>query len=274
MKTPSPWLVRIALLLLLLALAAGAALAQAPPPPPVWHSPTLAWAGLTGFATDGVEPGVARTGVLFTFKVKYKHPDGISPLAVKVGIRNGNGVPIPGSPFTMTSSGSTSWVTGVVYSFSVKLIQRGVFSYMFTADDGLKKVTLPATGFKSGPVVDAVPVLSFVGSPSYTTDGVYPDSALPGTRFVFRIRYSQANGAAPTSLVLRLWNPNGTEHPKSPLTMNAAVTKPYYAKGVNYNCSLVLNTIGVYSYQFTVSDGLRTTVFPVKRLAGPTVSAG
>ena len=219
MYAPSGLLLRLALLALFTATAAGVALAQ--PPPPVWHSPSLAWAGLNGYASDGVEPGVSRPGVLYAFKVKYLHPDRTPPLSVKVGIRNSAGAPIPGSPFTMTSDGTTTWTTGVIYTHAVKLNQRGLFSYRFTADDGLKTASLPASGFKSGPVVDAVPTLKFLGTTGYTTDAVEPN----------------------------------------------------YVTGWVYSRSIVLSTVGVYSYQFVVSDGLRTTTFPAARKSGPTVAA-
>ena len=271
MYAPSGLLLRLALLALFTATAAGVALAQ--PPPPVWHSPSLAWAGLNGYASDGVEPGVSRPGVLYAFKVKYLHPDRTPPLSVKVGIRNSAGAPIPGSPFTMTSDGTTTWTTGVIYTHAMKLNQRGLFSYRFTADDGLTTASLPASGFKSGPVVDAVPTLKFLGTTGYTTDAVEPNSGPPGTRFVFRVNYSHANGAAPTSIVLRLWGPDGKVYSGSPFALTATAGTPNYVTGWVYSRSIVLSTVGVYSYQFVVSDGLRTTTFPAARKSGPTVAA-
>ena len=271
MSTLSASMFRLALILLVLPLGTGLAFAQ--PPPPVWHNPVLAWAGGTGYKADGVQPDLACVGYRFVFRVKYKHQDKIPPVSVKVAIKGPAGYALAGSPFTMTSNGTTNWTTGVIYTRGVNLNAQGNYSYRFIADDGLKTVSLPASGFKSGPTAASPPVLDFVGDAGYTTDAVGPDTGPAGSTFTFRIKYSHADNIAPTSMVLCVWGPSGAEITGSPFLLNKGGTSTDYKAGVVYWRRVVLRTPGIYHYRFAASDGTRSVTFPGTRLKGPTVTA-
>ena len=273
MNASSRLITRTAFLLALIVLTASVALAQ-PPPPPVWHAPTLTWAGGAGYVSDGLNPDIAKPGYQFVFKVKYKHQDNMPARSVQVVVRGPNGQPIAGSPFAMTSDGTTAWILGVVFSKSVKLTVRGTYSYRFAAGDGLKQANLPATGFRSGPVVDSAPALSYAGVTGYLADGVEPNNGPAGTTFIFRVKYTQADNAAPTLLVVHVWGPDGKEITGSPFSLQTGVTSPNYAAGVVFGRGVILRTVGLYSYQFEASDGLRPATFPATKLAGPRIGAG
>ena len=104
------------------------------------------------------------------------------------------------------------------------------------------------------------PALAWVGGTGYTADGVEPDSALKGSTFTFRVRYSHAGGKAPAWVRLRLWDPSGTQRSGSPLTMTSdgATT---FETGVIYTVRVPLSQAGLWSYRFETSqDSVQTSL--------------
>ena len=275
MHTRSGLLLSIVMVLVGLALGAGLAEAQGPPPPPViFHSPVLSWVGSGNFAAGGVYPTLVTAGTSFTFEVKYSHQDNLAPQWVRLYIKNPAGALIAGSPFTMQGSGATSWMTGVVFTAHVTLSARGQYAYRFQTYDGAYNGYLPATGTVPGPAVDGVPTLSLAGTTGYTTGGVAPTTGPAGTSFRFEIKYTDAQGIKPTSLVAHVWGPNGQEISGSPFSLSALVVSPSYTAGAIFWKGVTLTTVGKYSYSFAASDGIRTVPYPATgKLTGPTVTA-
>jgi hypothetical protein len=255
-----------------LALGAGRAGAQGPPPPPNWNAPVLTWTGGVNYTTAGVYPLIGTSGASFVFKVKYSQKQAIPAAWVYLYVKDPSGALITGSPFSMHSNGTTTWVAGVAYSATVKLTVRGRYSYRFQACDGGNYAYLPASGLVAGPAVDAVPVLSFLGTTGYTTGGVTPPTARTGTIFLFKIKYTDGQGVAPTSLVVHIWGPTGTEITGSPFSMAPVLKTSNYTTGAAYARQVKLTLVGTYSYSFTASDGIRTVTYPAIKLVGPIVT--
>ncbi|HEY3398601.1 MAG TPA: hypothetical protein VGM19_13180 [Armatimonadota bacterium] len=253
-----------------LALAATGAQAQ-PPPPPQWHPPVLAWAGTAGYVGNGVLPTSSRPGVNYQFKVKYSHPDGLVPQSVVVHIWLPSGVEMTGSPFAMTGSGSTTWVQGVIFTTLVKLTAAGNYKYSFVGDDGLNLAALPTSGKANGPLVNSPPVLKWTGAPGYESGGVAPLRGLPSTTFKFQIMFSDADGRAPKSVLLQVWNQAGSQILNSPFTMTATGNR--WAKGVVFTQDVKLQALGTFSYRFSATDAFVTVDYPVAgRVSGPVVT--
>lgn len=233
---------------------------------------TLNWVGTTGYVTDGVHPDTGAAGATFTFKVRYANPNNVAPSWVRVSVFGPDGNHIAGSPFTMDSDGTTTWPTGVTYTRAVTLSTRGTYSYLFTSLAGSASLRLPATTRKSGPVVNRVPTLAWLGTSGYETDGVQPDRDGLGATFTFQVQYTDADGDPATSVQVRVWQPNGQELPGSPFALTAAGGTPNWTAGVVFSKALSLSTPGAYSYAFTGSDGLATVNRPASgKLSGPTV---
>jgi hypothetical protein len=114
------------------------------------------------------------------------------------------------------------------------------------------------------------PVLEFTGEPSYESDGLNPESGNLTTTFVFKIKYSDTEGHAPSlgypNLHILKW---GLEITGSPFTMN-------YESGSNlsgaiYSISIELAEGSNYSYYFSASDILGLSAQSTEEIEGPAV---
>jgi hypothetical protein len=182
---------------------------------------------------------------------------------------------IAGSPFDMeNASGSTDWRGGVVFRKQVILPVRGMYSYRFVAHDGTGASYLPAVGRASGPKVNNAPVLSWAGTPGFTTGGVSPTSGPAGTWFSFQVKYRDADGDAPRWVQVRVYNADtGAEIAGSPFTMTNLSGTSDWLGGVIFGRLLSLSTPGNYKYRFVASDRLSTVYWPAdKPVLGPTVT--
>ena len=243
-----------------------------PPSPPA--NITLAWAGTTGYTTDGVEPGVGPSGAAFDFRVTYRHRTGKTPEYVIVKIFTGAGVEVSGSPFWLTPAADGDYRTGKLYTKLVTLTASDRYSYRFVAKYRPEQGFLPVGGRLNGPRVNNPATLSWNGGTGYTNDGVSPDRGAPGTSFVFRIKYADAEGDAPTWVQLRVLKPDGTALAGSPFAMNQVGTSPDWTAGVLFTKALPLTIAGAYHYRFVANDGYALTCRPAStQMAGPTVDA-
>jgi hypothetical protein len=173
----------------------------------------------------------------------------------------------------MTSDGTTTWTTGVVYSVAVKLSARGQYLYRLTATDSAGgAASLPASAPGNGPIVDSVPVLSYPGTAGYTADGVNPDTLASGATAHFQVKYTHPDGGPPTAVVLHVWGPSGAEIAGSPFLMTLMTALPNYKTGVLFAQNVPLTAVGVYFYQFGADDGFRSVTLPAAPLVGPTVT--
>ena len=117
------------------------------------------------------------------------------------------------------------------------------------------------------------PVLAWAGGKGYKADGVQPDLARVGYRFVFRARYKHQDKIPPVSVKVAIKGPAGYALAGCPFTMTSNGTTNWttgaiYTRGVN------LNARGNYSYRFIADDGVKKASLPVGGFkSGPTAAS-
>jgi len=107
----------------------------------------------------------------------------------------------------------------------------------------------------------------------YTTDGVNPDLATPGSTFTFKVKYQHPDGTAPKFVRLFLYGPDGklVAGKMYPMSKEGDVD---YKAGVVFTKQMALPAHGRYTYYFTASDGTTTVRLPATgRVTGPVVDA-
>jgi hypothetical protein len=232
--------------------------------------PTLAWAGSSGYTSDGVEPDVGdANSTLFQFKVLYS---GTVPAEyVRLNILR-DGVPLPNSPMAMTTTDDTPY-NGAIYTFERPLPRSRGYTYYFEAYNGKYSATGPPTSASTGPMVgNRAPVLDWTGAPGYESDGVDPDVGSGGEDFRFQVLYKDADNDAPTAVELHIAR-SGVELGTSPIALTR-VPGSRYRKGVVYRGTAQLFRGKTYSYWFTASDGYAAAAGPATATqAGPVVNA-
>lgn len=119
--------------------------------PLVDRPPVLSWAGGTGYTADGLEPNSGAPGTQFTFKLKYKDPDGDPCTGLSVLLLSPGGSLLPNVP--LTGAGAT-WKAGVIYTGSTTLTAAGTYCYSFSVNNRFRGVNWP-TSWPEGPVVGA-----------------------------------------------------------------------------------------------------------------------
>ncbi|MFC1602411.1 choice-of-anchor Q domain-containing protein, partial [Pseudomonadota bacterium] len=137
---------------------------------------------------------------------------------------------------------------------------------------GRSPATLP-----SGNIDAMVPELKWSGVNHFEADGVYPDVGVRGDKFLFRVKYTDANDEGPPS-VIQLWidlNDNGSYEANEKIDMQMAVaeindTIPYFL-GVDYKTTLQIDkpdgSDGVINYRFYALHGADAAI------GGPTVDS-
>lgn len=102
---------------------------------------------------------------------------------------------------------------------------------------------------------NTAPVLRWLSSTGYGTDGVDPNSGAANATFRFRVVYADANGQPPTAALLYV-QVAGAPLAGSPFALDRATTeKPDYVAGVTYFKNLTLPAGTPYTYRFSASDG-------------------
>ncbi|MCE5230204.1 Ig-like domain-containing protein [bacterium] len=122
------------------------------------------------------------------------------------------------------------------------------------------------------------PTLTWTGEANYTSDGLNPQTGSATTEFVFRVKYSDADGDAPMAgypkLHLLL---NGAEFQYlSPVTMFPIDNTTPFATGRVYQCSARVPRGSSYTYYFEARDGANNaaTGAATAAVAGPAVTEG
>lgn len=128
--------------------------------------PSLAWTGEPGYTDDGVDPDIGASTTAFTFRVRYTDPNGDAPAAGYPQLHLlKDGVPLPGSPFTMSST-ETFFAHGVIFCWRGSLEPGDDYSYFFEAYDQWGSTAIGVHGSPvSGPTVTAAE------TPVYTISG-------------------------------------------------------------------------------------------------------
>ncbi len=171
-----------------------------------WNiAPTLSWTGEVNYTSDGLDPETGYPNTAFVYRVKYTDQDDNPPASgyPKLHIMKG-GVPISGSPFTMSEvdGGDTTYSDGKLYAYSKSGLALGTdYTYYFEAKDVWNS---PATGAptsaKDAPdVTNRPPTLSWTGEADYISDGLNPETGYPTTNFVYKIEYADQDNEAPLS---------------------------------------------------------------------------
>ncbi len=217
--------------------------------------PTLTYEGTSGYTSDGVQPDSGTRSTSFTFRVKYSDPDGNNPSYVRVHIDNDGGR-------TMPFSGLGSVFSGAIYTYSTTL-PPGNHQYHFEASDGTSPVRLLTSGEFTGPnVANSAPTLTYVGTTGYTTDGVEPNSGDTNTNFVYRVKYTDVDGDAPSYVRAII---DGQ-------TRTMTLYSGSYSSGAIFTWTQT-NGVGSHDYKFTAHDGyLPAADLPSTPASGPSVS--
>jgi subtilisin family serine protease len=114
----------------------------------------------------------------------------------------------------------------------------------------------------------AAPSLLWAGTTGYTTDGVDPNSGMPGATFTFEVKYRDSAGIAPTTHRVEIQR--GTARPTSVIL--TALKGGSYTTGKIYKGTQVLTTKAVYQYRFRFEHGTGwATGIPASYKSGPTV---
>lgn len=235
-------------------------------------APVLSWLGSVGYEADGLDPEVGTPQTVFRFRVRYADDEGSPPSFVNLHIA-ADGVEIEQSPFAMDRGAQTNYQAGVVYLKNLTLAAGRHYTYWFAAADGeLEAVGAPLLP-KAGPVVNTAPVLDWVGTEGWTSDGVNPDTGLAGiTAFRYRVRYRDADGDAPAAILCHITR-NGTPISGSPFAMKLVGGSDPVA-GLIYEHARKLTLTGAYTYRFEASDGLQSAEgVATQETSGPQVNA-
>ena len=239
--------------------------------PDVNNPPFLEWSKMNdGYMLDGVDPDSGQVGASFTFTVKYSHYDNDAPAPgyPKVAIFAGD---VLFGSFTMAlvDPSANNYKKGKLYTYSLKLSQAGSYSYQFVACDvkGVPAIGEPIKK-RIGPIVSTIPVLSWLGTAGYESDGVSPDDGTKDTVFTFKVKYTNMFPPA-ANLPRVIITSTGGEV----IEAKMSGTGTDYAKGVEFNYATKLSGKGIYSYSSRSENtiGMMATGTPVQIMSGPRV---
>lgn len=235
------------------------------------NAPSLAWIGSGNFTSDGVHPNNAVGGSSYEFQVSYTDADNQAPSAIQVWIdKNDDGDYLDANEkLTMTEvdGGDTTYTDGKQYTHSLTLSYisgDGYLNYLFYASDGTAAATgSPTSALQAGVfAANNAPDLDWTGETNYTADGVNPDSGAEGDTFTFRVKYTDIENSAPTSI--QVWvdlDDDGTsvgDEGTELLTMTEVdAGDTVYDDGKLYTKDVVINNAGdgTLLYNFVASDG-------------------
>ena len=188
--------------------------------PPSGTVPTLAWTGEVGFTADAVSPDQAPGGSSFEFRVDYTHIGGTPPAFMELWIdANDNGAFEGVEKHAMIKlSGATDsfddgdFSNGERYRYLAQLyhVGDGVINYRLFAAAGGHAATGDPILTQQLIVDNATPLLVWPGEGDFIEDGVHPDTGAAGGSFLFRVKYSDADGDAPK--VAQVWIDANDDH--------------------------------------------------------------
>ncbi|MCX7599439.1 MAG: right-handed parallel beta-helix repeat-containing protein [Armatimonadetes bacterium] len=204
----------------------------------------------------------------FSFSVIYRHGSGKPPSYVRVYYTS-DGRETTAAYLDMTAADNRPFSEGRTYTTTTKL-GHGAWSYWFQASDG---TTVVRTDRFEGPLIDTRPVLAWVGSGSYASDGVNPDSGIAGqTVFIFRVKYVDADGEAPQRAQVIVYT--DTTLTRSVVYDMTAEAPGDVRAGVVYQGSTVLPySASGLRYRFVFDDGhCPASGPPAQVVEGPAVS--
>ncbi|MDH4320554.1 MAG: hypothetical protein OEV73_03555 [Desulfobulbaceae bacterium] len=241
-------------------------------------APTLSWLADAGYdSTDGVNPDSGLSTSNFVFKIKYTDANNNPPNAIQVWIdKNDDGdFADPGEMISMAEvdPNDTNYADGKDYTKTVAVSKVGVVAstvleYRFYASDGSEAVDGAPTGDPTSATANTVtvnnnvPVLAWTGEVNFSADGVNPDSAVFDSSFEFRVKYTDADNEAPSSIQVWVDKNNDLSYVEGDgeyidlVEVDAGDTN--YADGKLYHTSpdITLSTTGNIKYRFYATDSV------------------
>lgn len=190
-------------------------------------------------AGASVSPSRALQGTTVVFSSVYKSPANKPPTLAEVDI--------DGVAHAMQSSGSTKYVKGVKYSFSISTLPIGEHYVRVRFDDG------------SGPAVLEGPVDVWVTPLQLSQSSVTPTSGPSTTFFTFSTVYKEVAGEAPAKATLYVGT---TAYPMTLISGNPTT-------GALYQVTTTL-PIGNHTFSFVFSDSQTSWADPF----APSIYAG
>ena len=238
-------------------------------------SPSLDWAGTTGYTSDGVDPDTGDPTITapttFTFKVKYTDPTGNAPTVARCVVQTKQDVS-GWSDYARTDmtleSGAVA--TGAIYSCATGLPNQLVkYRFLFLDSTGTAVAGTPATFQEGQPSVSGVPHLCWSGKSGFETDGVSPDSGGVGTSFKFQVKYMDAAGDAATQAQVEVRR-NGSLWRTLDMSAWASGSD---CTGRIYQCRTTINQAATYEYRFAFADATGAAVGdPTAWQSAPTIT--
>lgn len=200
-----------------------------------------------------VSPTQGNTTTIFQFEVNYTDSDDIEPEEINVII--------DGSVYPMSKKNLTDndYVSGVIYIYQTPLTNT-THSYYFNASDYRFSVN---TSEFIGP--DEISKMTD-NPPGLNQDDLYPFIGHTGTKFRFRVNYSDPDNDIPDYVNVTI---NGTT-----LTMDKLDQYDNnYIDGVIYETFCNFSIPGNYFFYFNASDGSNIIGHPSTNVSGPVVWA-
>ncbi|MDI6734607.1 MAG: hypothetical protein QME42_00165 [bacterium] len=240
--------------------------------------PMLLWANQPGYTSDGLEPGAGTSGAEFTYLIIYKDLNGDEPY--------------PGHPllhiykdqnfigtYTMERQSGT-FNSGALYRYKITLVENGNYKYKFEAKDikGADCLSSPQTFFTPGPRIGSPPQLEWLGTGSFQSDGLDPQTGIANeTIFTYRVKYQDNENDPPASGYPKIHIvKGGVEIQGSPLPLEQVDTNDKdYQNGKEYQLFKKLILAGSdYSYYFEAKDtyGVYAEGTPTYSVGGPVVT--
>ncbi|MBU1752689.1 Ig-like domain-containing protein [bacterium] len=158
----------------------------------------LDWTGEPGYENDGVEPDIASYGSTFTYQIKYVNVDGTPPDAGYPQISLAG----DSDSHQMDLVSGTS-ASGAIYQY------QGTYPYPEGIVAGTVEISLDngstilSTNINPC-VVNIPPILTWAGGTGYADDGVEPNVGTAGTKFTFRIKYTDPENDTPQWIALKV----------------------------------------------------------------------
>ncbi|MFH1962479.1 MAG: Ig-like domain-containing protein [bacterium] len=158
----------------------------------------LDWTGEPGYENDGVKPDIASYGSTFTYQIKYVNVDGTPPDAGYPQISLAG----DSDSHQMDLVSGTS-ASGAIYQY------QGTYPYPEGIVAGTVEISLDngstilSTNINPC-VVNIPPILTWAGGTGYADDGVEPNVGTAGTKFTFRIKYTDPENDTPQGIALKV----------------------------------------------------------------------
>ncbi|MEW6607269.1 MAG: fibronectin type III domain-containing protein, partial [bacterium] len=240
------------------------------------NRPMLLWANQSGYIYDGLEPEAGTSGTIFTYLIIYRDLNGDEPF--------------PGNPLLHIYKGDTFFTSttmkkengdfynGALYSYSTAFEQNGNYKYKFSAKDIYGADCYPSapTNFKSGPNVGAAPKLMWIGTGSFQSDGLDPETGIVyETIFTYKVKYQDDENTPPASGYPRVHIlKKGMAIDNSPFPMTPIEGGDYQTgKGYQFFKRLVVAS-AEYTYYFEAKNtsGIYAIGTPTVSINGPDVT--